>query len=128
MIDKKVWRRRLQGVITLILSLFIVPSVLCGAASAGPSAAKPAVEDSFVLSIQGDLISLKAEEAPVLAIIKEIGRQMEIEIAGAIPDTEKVSIEFEKLTFDEAMARLGVDYAYVTGKGNRIMIYARRTP
>ena len=49
---------------------------------------------------------------------------MDIEVAGDIPATETVSLEFEKLTFDEALAGLGVDYAYLTDSGdghNRII-------
>ncbi len=43
---------------------------------------------------------------------------MKIEVAGDIPATEKVSVEFEKLTFDEALARLRVDYVYLTDSGD----------
>lgn len=49
----------------------------------------------------------------MLEIVKEIGRRMEIEVAGEIPATEKVSMEFENLSFDEALARLRVDYVYL---------------
>jgi hypothetical protein len=57
------------------------------------------------------------KDASVKEILEEIGRQMEIEVAGDIPAAEKVSMEFEKLTFDEALRRLRVDYVYLTASG-----------
>ena len=116
MINKKEWRGKLLGMIIVILPLLIIPSALFAEEAVGNA--------SFVLTIQDNLISLKAKDAPVAEIVKEIGRKMDIEIAGDIPATEKVSMEFENLTFDEAMARLRVDYAYVTGPredGERII-------
>jgi len=104
---------KLLCILFVILLLLIIPSVLLGEEADGNA--------SFVLTIQDNFISLTAKDAPVAEIVKEIGRRLEIEIAGAIPATEKVSLAFENLTFDEALARLRVDYAYVTGKGNRII-------
>ena len=56
--------------------------------------------DNFDLKIENGLITLCAENAPVVEIGKEIGRRMEIELGKDIPATERVSVEVEKLTFD----------------------------
>jgi hypothetical protein len=124
---RNVWqgRARLVGMI-LLVSLWLPLAGITATIGEGGGTAQVTSDRPSGLSvtIKENLISLRAEDTPVLEIVKEIGRQMDIEVAGDIAATEKVSLEFEKLTFDEAMERLRVDYVYLTASGaghNKIM-------
>jgi hypothetical protein len=69
----------------------------------------------FVLSIQGELISLRAEDASIKAMIEEIGRRLNIRVKADIPTTAKLTLAFDQLPLQEALKRFGkyVNYGYV---------------
>jgi hypothetical protein len=77
----------------------------------GASASQPA----FVLTVQGELISLRAEDASIKGIIEEIGRRMDIRVKVEIPTAAKVTLAFEQLPLPEVLKRFGkyVNYGYV---------------
>ena len=43
----------------------------------------------FVLTIKDNLISLKAKYSPLIEILEEIGRKMNIEVLALLPEQEK---------------------------------------
>jgi hypothetical protein len=46
--------------------------------------------------------------------LEEIGRQMKIDVAANVPDQERVTLEFEKLSIEEAVNKLSRNYLFVT--------------
>ncbi len=104
-IDKKLF-----GVIILLISLLIIPSALFGGEADGNPEAKSEDKADFVLTINEGLISLNAKNASLKEIVEEIGRRMKIEVDAHIPKDEKVTLEFEKLSLEDAIKRLSTNY------------------
>ena len=69
-------------------------------------------EGTFVLTVEEDLVSLKAQQASLKNIVEEIGRKMDIEVLGNILDSETISIEFAELSLGKALERLSSNYGY----------------
>jgi hypothetical protein len=103
------------------LSVFaiVLGAVLSGAISMGVerptvSAGEPApgtVQEAvpgepFRLTAVEGRLSLQAENAPLKAIVEEMGRQLAIEVMARIPPDEWVTLAFDGLTLPEALARL----------------------
>lgn len=85
---------------------------------------QPAVKPkpAFVLTVQDNLVSLKAKDAALIEVLEEIGKRMKVEIVGAVSEKEKVTAEFEKLPLEEAIKRLTPNYSHAmvsdpSGKG-----------
>ncbi len=98
--------------LSILLFLFLCPTHLFGK-ELEPSAMRPLVtEGTFVLTVEEDLISLKARQASLKTIVEEIGRKMDIDVLGNILDNETVSIEFEELPLGKALERLSSNYGY----------------
>ena len=74
---------------------------------------KPVTKVDFVLTVRDNLISLKAKDASLKEVLEEIGRRMKIDVIAGIPDTTKVTAEFENLSVEEAVNRLSTNYSYV---------------
>jgi len=88
----------------------------------------------FVLTIKDNLISLSAKDASVKEIIEEIGRRVKIEVVASISKEEKITIEFNKLSIEDAIKRLR-EYANIVylkysekekGKITKIMVLPKR--
>src|SRR5262249_47178528 len=82
---------------------------------------KPATKADFVLTVKDNLISLKAKDASLKEVLEEIGRRMQIDVVAGIPDTKKITAEFENLSIEEAVNRLSTNYSYLmdSTKGER---------
>jgi hypothetical protein len=74
---------------------------------------KPAAKADFVLTVKDNLISLKAKDASLKGVLEEIGRRMKIDVIAGIPDTTKITAEFENLSVEAAVNRLSTNYSYV---------------
>src|SRR5262245_41746240 len=74
---------------------------------------KPATKAYVVLTVKDNLISLKAKDASLKEILEEIGRRMKIDVIAGIPDTTKITAEFDDLSVEEAVNRLSTNYSYV---------------
>src|SRR5262249_43086962 len=72
---------------------------------------KPATKADFVLTVKDYLISLKAKDASLKEILEEIGRRMKIDVIAGIPDTTKITAEFDNLSVEEAVNRFEPMYA-----------------
>jgi len=73
-----------------------------GAASSG----------NFVLTVEGDRLSLEAQEASLRAILEEIGRKMHLEVLGEVPAQETVTAAFHDLPLEQALHRLSSNFGY----------------
>ena len=87
----------------------------------------------FVLTIKDGLISLNANDASLKEIVEEIGSRMKIEVVANIPEKEKITIEFDKLSVEDAIKRLReyADIVYVKdsekekAKITKIMVFPK---
>ena len=96
----------------MLLFLLLVPTHLLGK-ELESSALRPLVtKGTFVLTVEGDLVSLKARQASLQTIMEELGRKMDIDVLGNILDEETISIEFDKLPLGKALERLSSNYGY----------------
>jgi hypothetical protein len=95
------------------LLLGLAPTqILAGEADRSPGG-KPAAKADFVMTITDNLISLQAKNASLKEILEEIGRRMKVDVVAGIPDTKKITAEFETLSIEEAVNRLSTNYSYV---------------
>ena len=74
---------------------------------------------TYALSIEGGLVSIEAENAPLEAVLNELGQK-----TGAIfttrtasVSTDILSVSFKNLTFNEALERILKNYSYVLEEG-----------
>ena len=106
--------------------MLIIPAVLFGEEADRNSKRKSESKADFVLTIKDDLISLSAKDASLKEVVEEIGKRMKIEVVAHISDDEKVSMEFEKLSLEDAIERLSRNYVYEKesdkGKITKIML------
>jgi hypothetical protein len=79
---------------------------------------KPATKADFVLTVKDNLISLKAKDASLKEVLEEIGRKMKIDVIAGIPDTKKITAEFENLSVEEAVNRLSTNHSYIMDSTN----------
>lgn len=74
-------------------------------------------DQSFTLSTTPDqLISLRADQAPLRLIIERIARELNIEVQARISDAETVTDEFRNIPLIRALKRMSHNYIYVTEK------------
>lgn len=69
---------------------------------------------NFTVSTNDGFVSVKATEASLKDVIERIGHALGIEVEAQVGDQEKVTVEFQDLTLDQAMERLSGNYAYTT--------------
>jgi hypothetical protein len=105
-------RHQLLGVLILIL---ILPAPLLASEAEKTPTPQLAGNGEFTLRIHKNLISLKAQEASLRAILEEMGREMRIEVIGDVSEDEKISTEFTNLPMAEALQRLSSNYGYQIG-------------
>src|SRR4029434_7116507 len=79
---------------------------------------KPQNRVDCVLTVRDNLISLKAKDVSLKEVLEEIGRRMKIDVIAGIPDTTKITAEFETLSVEEAVNRLSTNYSYVMDSTN----------
>ena len=66
----------------------------------------------YVLTVEGDLISLRAREASLKTILTELSQKMSILVEGDLPQEETVTTTFAQLPLAEALQRLSPNYGY----------------
>jgi hypothetical protein len=108
----------LRILIILFLSLFITSHDVSAAEADRSPKGKPASKADFVLTVKDNLISLEAKNASLKEILEEIGRRMKIDVVAGIPDSKKITAEFENLSVEEAVNRLSTNYSYVVDSTN----------
>jgi hypothetical protein len=108
-------RRWLFSLGILLLGTFVVVDamwaqdevsfVASGDFGAGESPRSVTVGD-FNLTGHEGLLSLRAEDASLKAIVEAIGQQLSIEMVTRIPADERLTIAFDQLSLPEALTRL----------------------
>jgi len=109
-------KRSLGTIYILIIFLLIaitVPDIEAKQKTSGKSVPKT----EFDRTVKGGLITLKARDASLKEILEEIGRIMEIDVIATIPVDEKITLEFDMLSFEDALKRFKTNYAFVTDLG-----------
>ena len=115
-------KREIENLVVTVIFLLILltaPSAISG----GEKTDNGSKEESenkidLTLTIKDNLISLRAKDASLKNILEEIGREMKIEVVASIPEEEKVTIDFDKLSITEALKKLSTNYGYVMDSEN----------
>jgi type II secretory pathway component GspD/PulD (secretin) len=68
---------------------------------------------NFVLTVQDSLLSLRAQDASLKAILEAIGRELGMGVVAHISAHDKITVQFDQLTLTDALQRLHTNYAYV---------------
>ena len=93
---------KLLGISFLLLIVFVGPSTMSGEEATR--------EADFVLTIRNDLISLSAKDASIKQIMEEIGQEMNVEVEALIPEDDRITIEFQALSLEDALKKLSSNY------------------
>jgi len=93
-------------------------ALMLGALVGGGAVGRPDAESNVVVQMEGDLLSVNAEEVPLKDIVAEIGRATSIKISGeAKLDPQVVNrsqtVRFHELKVEEAFRRLLPDHNFV---------------
>lgn len=99
--------------ILLLLPLLVIPATVFAGESDKKIEGEAKGKAEFVLTIKDGLISLNAKDASLKKIIDEIGSSMKIDVIGNIPEEEKISVGFDKLSLKEALEKLSSNYGYL---------------
>ena len=94
-----------------LVSLVVSAPLLVAASKNQPSVADLTPAE-FILTVEDQLISLRAREASIQAIVEDIGQKVAIEVLGTIPQDEMITTAFERFPVAEALQRLSPNYGY----------------
>ena len=112
--------------LSVVYFLWVTPSV---AESVSPATANPQTSKNLIVTTNDRLVSVKATEASLKDVIERVGQELGIEVEAQIGDQEKVTVEFQDLTLDQAMERLSGNYAYTAdsdgAKISKLFIYPK---
>ncbi len=71
-------------------------------------------KSGYDLTIEEGLISLSANnDVSLKEIIEELAYRMKIDVIGNIPEVERISVEFDRLSLKDALEKLSASYGYV---------------
>ncbi len=104
---------RLLLVFIFMLSLLVIPTAIFGGEEGKKSEEELERNTDFDLSIKEGKISLSANGASLKEILKEIGSKMKVEVVGNMPEGEKISVKFDKLSIVEFIEKLDISYGYI---------------
>lgn len=99
-------------IIPMLAFLLLCPANVLGQQMEAQKNIQMPQEGHFVLSVENDGVSLQAQDAPLKAILAEIGQKMGIEVVGEIPPQEIITAEFHNLPLEQALHRLSPNYGY----------------
>ena len=105
---------KLFGFIIILLPLLMMPTILFGGKADNKPERNSESQADYILTIKGNLISLKAKNASVKDILEEIGRRMKIEVVANISREEKITVELGMMYLGDAIKRFRTNYAYIT--------------
>jgi hypothetical protein len=104
----------------LIFGGFMLPSVVAAQPTASSSGVAPLTPGVFRLTVTGTDLSLEANEASVVAIFQEIGRQTGIPMAIDLGVDETVTTKFARIPLADALKRIAKNVAVVTSPGSHV--------
>lgn len=108
---------KLLAVTVFLLCLLMISNALYGSEAHKKIKEKSQTKANFILTTKDNLLSLRARDASLKEILEAIGRRMKIEMVGNIPEEERVTIRFDKLSLEDAIKSLSKNYVVVKESG-----------
>ncbi len=115
-----------------ILAVMFVPAMLWAGDTPASEKAKPQTtatakpQGDFVLTVKDERLSLRATNARVNDVVHAIGQQMQFDVVTQLPETETVTVTFDRLTLRDAFFKLNINflemYALQDGKPKIVRI------
>lgn len=96
---------------TFLAMLLLCTSILGLAGDINPNAQVTA-EGSFTLTVENQLVTLHAEDAPLSEVLEALGEQTDTEIFTDLSDRDRISAQFQGLTPREALRELSTNTVY----------------
>lgn len=96
-----------------LITLLVISTPLFGEKAEGKIEVKSEDKAGFELTVKDDLISLNAKDVSLMEIMEEIGNRMKIDLVGNIPEEERISVEFDKLSLKDALEKLSLNYGFL---------------
>ena len=90
----------------MAVPVFLACLVTMGQAAEQSGTAKPRSPGTFEVKVSQGYLSLEANQAPLLAIFHEIGKQAKITFDSNIGPEEKVTIHLDRVPLEEGIKRL----------------------
>ncbi len=109
-------RRKIERLLVIFIFLSplpVIPTTLFGWEAGKKSEEKLEGKTDFDLSIKEGNISLNAKDTSLKDVLKVICQRMEVDMVGSIPEGEKISVKFDKLSIVEFIEKLDISYGYI---------------
>ena len=110
-----------HGMLWQVMLFSVLAVCLLPVALWGEDASKDVLApQTFILTTHDHLLSLRARDASLTAILDQIGQELGIEVVTHIPADETITVTFDQLPVVEALKKLSPNYAYVvdTARGD----------
>jgi hypothetical protein len=101
-LHKRLWSRWFS-VCWILIWLFLL--VLLGAEKGSAAARETRHGTDFVLTRQGDRLSLRAQQASLREIVETVGSMLAIDVVARIPWDIQVTLDFADLSLEDALQR-----------------------
>ncbi len=98
------------------LALFCAIANVTAGEQSGQDFMVAAEELPFVVNVRNNLISVKAKDAPLVDVVKAIGRELGIAVHSHINKNEKVTVKFQDLPLEAALKHLSNNYVFTSDK------------
>jgi len=119
-----IWSTFISGVL-----LFITGTGVLADEVAQPVGSPKSDDQSFVVTTQQELITVKATNASLKDVIERIGHELGIDVDAQVGEEDKVTAAFDDLSLKAALKYLSGNYAYTTdtagGKVSKIFLYPK---
>jgi type II secretory pathway component GspD/PulD (secretin) len=66
----------------------------------------PRTSETLLIQVEAGRLTVKLKEAPLNAVLQEVGRQARIKVSIREPFTRTISLEFQQLPLEEGLSRL----------------------
>src|SRR5262245_16809944 len=93
------------GMLLRLLVIVVLPSLLW-AGDRGLTPVTSPRPGEYRLTVDGPLVSLRAQEASLSDIVETLGNMLAIDVVTRIPRDTKLTLDFDGLTLEEALQRL----------------------
>ena len=105
------WARRAVG-LSLLFVFFslLIPGHLRAGEGEKKTDANLGSKADYILNIEKGLISLFAKDASLKQIVEEMGRELNIEVEALIAEDDRITVEFQALSLEDALKRLSSNY------------------
>jgi hypothetical protein len=113
---RKLKKLSFQSILTLIFSVALLINIF-NAKIAFSDTPKTTLNDGdFYVKVEGDLLTIKAKQADLKSILKEIAKQSDLRIEIDPNIEEKVTIQFKEATLENGIKRIAKNWGMVFEK------------